>query len=57
MKPQLNITDERAASAYAALMRELPIHSENDSPELAEVFAELDSLSEILNPPSEDDDQ
>jgi hypothetical protein len=50
------IKDPKDAEAYAALMRELPVHTEKDKDDdvLAEVFAEREAYLEIMEGPDEE---
>lgn len=53
------IQDPKDAEAYAALMRQLPIHTElsEDDKVLAEVFREHEEFLEAMEAPDEEDDE
>ena len=46
-QPEL-FKDPRDAEAYAALMRQLPIHNEEDDPDLVAVFKEREDFLEAM---------
>lgn len=54
--PSEIIKDPKDAEAYAALMRELPVHTEKDKDDdvLAEVFAEREAYLEAMEAPDEE---
>jgi len=53
------ILDPKDAEAYAALMRQLPIHTElsEDDKVLAEVFREQEAFLEAMEAPDEEDEK
>jgi hypothetical protein len=56
-KPPELFQDPKDAEAYAALMRELPVHNEEDDPEVAAAFNELDEFLELMEGPDEEDEK
>ena len=54
--PSEIIKDQKDAEAYAALMRQLPVHTEKDKDDdvLAEVFAEREAYLEAMEAPDEE---
>jgi len=49
------VQDPKDAEAYAALMRQLPIYTEQDDPEVAAAFKELDEFLEVMESPDEEE--
>jgi hypothetical protein len=56
-KPPELFKDPKDAEAYAALMRELPVHNEEDDADVVAAFKELDEFLEAMEAPDEDEEQ
>jgi hypothetical protein len=58
-KPPELFKDPKDAEAYAALMRQLPIHTEEDENDavLAAVFKEREDFLEAMEAPDEDEEE
>ena len=58
-KPPELFKDPKDAEAYAALMRQLPIHNEEDENDavLAAVFKEHEDFLEAMEAPDEDEEE
>jgi hypothetical protein len=58
-KPPELFKDPKDAEAYAALMRQLPIHNEEDENDavLAAVFKEYEDFLEAMEAPDEDEEE
>jgi DNA-binding GntR family transcriptional regulator len=56
-KPPELFKDPKDAEAYAALMRQLPIHSEEDDPDLVAAFKEHEDFLEAMEAPDEDEEE
>lgn len=54
--PSEIIKNSKDAEAYAAIMRQLPVHTEKDKDDdvLAEVFAEREAYLEAMEAPDEE---
>ena len=52
--PSEIIKDPKDAEAYAALMRELPVHNEEDDADVVAAFKELDAFLEAVEAPDEE---
>jgi len=48
------VQDSKDAEAYAALMRELPVHNEEDDADVVAAFKELDEFLEAAEAPDEE---
>ena len=48
------VQDPKDAEAYAALMRELPVHNEEDDADVVAAFKELDEFLEAAESPDEE---
>ena len=50
------VQDPKDAEAYAALMRQLPVHTEKDTDDdvIAEIFAEQEAFLEAMEAPDEE---
>jgi hypothetical protein len=48
------VQDPQDAEAYAALMRELPVHNEEDDADVVAAFKELDEFLEAAEAPDEE---
>jgi len=48
------VKDPKDAEAYTTLMRELPVHTEEDDPAVVAAFKELDEFLEAAEAPDEE---